>query len=153
MRYPDTPRGSGRLAQALGHMRTVFPVVYLLPLVLGACATSHQSVKSSVAPSALSAKLEELAGPSAIFCGFSVSEKERESGYACMQSAHTSKKPFVFAYGPDVWFAWAGNREGRVYQIFVVGAPKSTQEILAVPCTAFEVTERSGAHCSIGKAP
>jgi len=134
-------------------MRISLPSVYLLTLLLCACATPPQGVKSSVAPRGLSAKLEALAGPSAISCGFSVSEKERELGYACMRSAHASKKPFFFAYGPEVWFAWAATREGKVYQIFVVGEPKSAEEVLAVPCTAFEVTARSGAHCSIGNTP
>jgi hypothetical protein len=134
-------------------MRILLPIVSFLPLLLSACAIPRQNMKSSVAPPGLSAKLEELAGTSAISCGFAVSEQERQSGYACMRSAHASKKPFVFAYGPDVWFAWAGTQQGKVYQIFVAGDPQSAKEIVAVECAAFEVTPRSGAHCSIGKAP
>ena len=54
MRYPDTPRGSGRLAQALGAMRNAFSLVGMLLVCTSAFGQEMASVCVAPVPNSTS---------------------------------------------------------------------------------------------------
>jgi hypothetical protein len=105
-------------------------------------------------PPQLSEELRQVAGSSATDCGWagSTSTKEWELGLACVNSASTSKKAFVFVQRTepgrdDEWHAWVGTQEGKFYVGHYPGQKDHKRAILT-ECVNLEVLrpEHGGAN-------
>ena len=136
-------------------MKMRFQLLFAMLLLVQACASSQAAPVNSGIPPVLDRKLHDLAGSSAKNCGFAFGEEKLSSGNACMQSAHAKGSPFTFAWGPasgqpGIWFAWAGTKDNKVYQVILTNGSNNSKDILAAECAVFEITEKKGVHCSIG---
>lgn len=141
---------------ALKTMKLFVSIALWISMLVPSFAMSLSSAEQPEVPRALAKKLAKLAGPSARSCGVVVSDEERKAGNVCMGLAHNSNTPFTFVLGTPVgksgiWFAWAGSREGKVYQIFLMNDDVKAKDIFAAECAVFEITESKGVHCTLGE--
>lgn len=136
-------------------MKLIVGSVALMLVVSPAWAGKPPSSGQLQAPKAIEKELRRLAGSSATNCGVVAGMADLSSGRSCVQKSYAQSTAFTFAVGPEVgasgmWFAWAGTRRGRVYQLLAFNESTGNQRIMITECLAFEITEESGIHCSIG---
>jgi hypothetical protein len=96
-------------------------------------------------PLQLTKKLQQLAGSSATDCGWaaSTSTKEWGLGLACVNSARTSKRAFIFVQHTepgrsDEWHAWVGTTEGKFY-VGYYPSEEAHEKVILTQCANLEV--------------
>jgi len=92
--------------------------------------------------------MEATAGAAARHCGYVADGSDAIDGAVqCVREAYSAGQAFTFAMGSDttMWWAYTWDGKTNVLQIMTVG----TTIVSEVRCAAFEVTTKTGLHCSM----